>query len=806
MIENPRLRVFHVDTECYVVYVGKNPNDYRPFLRVGNSHFLPERAKAFISAVIITDSLTGNQLIEHENLEIPLNGETRYIGDPEEVAKLKQFLEDNDIPSEPYDEEDDDDAPPEKSGAFVYFFKNGNIQLYRDKERLFDLQEQERADNHFVYRVEKTVQAVKSNPFRYQPSDLSPPGFFFSGEAPYFFRDGKIGAIGVCADYFRDLGCYGLDPDYLSWLVEDRISEGVLCRFKRAAVTRKDIRVATLDLKKFQDAVSLFSSSGLSCIVVHLEAGEEKVFSGFTLRRRGGDLSLFFPASAAFPEILFPEDAAVSTGRIFMEALAKTGIAGGAFGPVEGVPYRVFERMEAEAGTLAKTYLLDVASELKNIGEGQNLEILKSLETLSQAFTASSGSAAAKSLSGKKYKNSGEGAPEEISYLLWNIHEFARMCASRKGLPEGIVKNSSRVASLVVNPSMPGKNHTRLPVLGDMCRIDGVWYVFYRWNGVLTKLKLLQAQKNCESIEKLTVRDNEAFYVSERKRLIDFIGGLLEAPRKKRPAPLRPGDPGGTAAAAASSASSGKAAPAAAKTGTAESFPAKTPAALQEAVSPAAVPETTRSLIAKGRLGKILLPALLVVALGGGVFLLVRTCSGGTPDAAGMQQESPARPEQAAQPAAPTPPESPARTGPAAEPAGTAAGAGIELASIRITVLDIYYCVNEIAMKNGYSTLDGQGTQKPDPNRIYPGRVLVLPNAANYVIDLRDTMWGIATRYIRGNIRELGEAYGILMRPYGQGGVSADKKEEVAGELRKLIGKCKSENLRRIFEEKIRNL
>jgi hypothetical protein len=130
----------------------------------------------------------------------------------------------------------------------------------------------------------------------------------------------------------------------------------------------------------------------------------------------------------------------------------------------------------------------------------------------------------------------------------------------------------------------------------------------------------------------------------------------------------------------------------------------------------------------------------------------------------------------------------------------------IDPASIRITVLDIYYCVNEIAIRNGYSTLDEQGTQKPDPNRIYPGGVLTLPNASSYVIDLRDTMWGISTWYIRENIRELCQAYKELMLPYGTGPVPPDKKAGIVEEIRSLVGRSKSENLRRAFEGRIRNL
>jgi hypothetical protein len=114
--------------------------------------------------------------------------------------------------------------------------------------------------------------------------------------------------------------------------------------------------------------------------------------------------------------------------------------------------------------------------------------------------------------------------------------------------------------------------------------------------------------------------------------------------------------------------------------------------------------------------------------------------------------------------------------------------------------------VNEIAVKNGYSPLDETDGRRRDPNWIYPGRVFALPNNASYVVELRDTMWAIAEDYIHENVRELCRAYEDLARPYRPGRIPAGKKEEVAGSIRSLISRSKSENLRRIFEEKIRNL
>jgi hypothetical protein len=114
--------------------------------------------------------------------------------------------------------------------------------------------------------------------------------------------------------------------------------------------------------------------------------------------------------------------------------------------------------------------------------------------------------------------------------------------------------------------------------------------------------------------------------------------------------------------------------------------------------------------------------------------------------------------------------------------------------------------VNEIAIKNDYRTLGERAGRRGDPNLIYPGRAFVLPNDTGYVVQLRDTMWGIAAGYIRGNIRELCRAYEDLLRPYRPGAVPADRKAEVAGAIRNLISRCKSENLRRVFERKIGSL
>jgi hypothetical protein len=696
MIDDPKLRTFHIDTECYIVYLGSGPDDYRPFLRIGNSPKLPEKVKHFISAVVVSDTLTGNQLIEHENLELPLNGETRYIGDPVEVNKLKQFLDEKDLPVEGYEYEESEDIL-KKGGAFVYFYKSGNLHIVHNAQGIFDLQTRERDDGHFICRVERVVQAVKSNPFRYLPRDLSSPGFLTAGGRLYFFRDGRLGTVGITPDHIVDLGRYGIDPDLLMWLVEDRLSEGLLNRFKRATVTKKDIRVATSELPRLQSAVSLFTESGLSCIVAHLEAGESKVFSGYTIERRAAGVSVSFPDGTGFPEVLFSSAVNADIPNSMKDFLKKLGFKGKDYYPISGVPYLILDRDERDSQSLIRAYLRNMIEELKDVVSPVDGDFLKYFEVLVQAVQAPEGNSGANALyDGKSKKISAPRSPE-LEFVYWNVQELSRLGSRRKGVPAGVKKHGLRLGAIIPPPKMPEANETKLPVMGEFVRFDGEWFLFYRWNGMLTKLKLLQAQKSLEIIEKLRSSYDEKYYDLERERLLRFIEGLSDVPGKKRrkvpiesvkasaktgpvesggtseigsagkagaaetrSAPTAGSSSGSSAAEGKASGSSGKDTPAA----TADRISRKTGSAVSASNStgpgpsfPAPGPDEFSGPFLGGKSGggkgKAAFIVLAVLAAGGGLFLILRSCDDPKPmDSAGAKTESKAESISAMQPSA----------------------------------------------------------------------------------------------------------------------------------------------------------
>ena len=878
MIEDPSLRIFHIDPECYIIYLGKGADDYRPFLRIGTSPSLSDRAKSFISAVVVTESLTGNQMLEHQNLQLPLNGETRYIGEPEEIGRLKRFLDEQDLPVEGYEYEEDEENP-KKAGAFVYFYRGGNLHIVHDKKRIFNLRDRERDDGHFIHRAERVVRQVKENPLRFMPRDLGPPGFIFAGDRPYFFREGRLGCVDLPPDYIVDLGRYGVDPDLVQWLVEDHLSEGLLNRFKRAAVTRKELRVATSEPGSLQTAVSLFVGMGLSCVVVHLEPDREKTFSGFTLARRGRELRLGFPPSTGFPELLFSGGAGVPA------LFDKRGIrtlrsSEGGFSPVQGVPYRALEKDDREPAALAEDYLHGFLREFKDCGDPAVEEFARRIEPLCRAVAAPAGGAAAKVLHDARARDFSDPPPGGVTFFLWNIRELARLWSRRKGVAEGFRKHGARLAALAAPVPPPDSNETRLPILGDILRADGEWYVLYRLGGVLTPLKISQARKSSEAVDRLAAWHDEAFHLRERERLERFLQGLsVPPPRRKRKSSAPEGEPRspvellaetarsgesgggdptetqGTPAGEGGAGPGGEKAPQRADAAGGAPHPGRRGAA-SERGGPGGVPTGGASGGARSgvpgrqegrrrRLGAAarVLPVLAVAAAGGAVFLLIRSCPATGPVPVTDRETTEASPSANGSAVSAIPAPVPG-TGPGGEDPGSAgavaagrpgaadqagavnqagavdqagavnqAGAvdqtgappaglpGLDPDSFSITVLDVFLLVNQVAVENGYRPLDRPVDVRPDPNWIFPASSFRLPDGGEHRVRQGDTLWGIATEYIRGDMRRQAGEFNRRMAPHYQGRLSREEKNRIAGEVRKMAEVCRSENMRRFLDD-----
>jgi hypothetical protein len=186
-------RVFHVDRECYVVYMGTEGHDVRPFLRIGTTAFLPEQIKRHIGSVVITDRLTGNFLLEADCLDPRIIGHIRYVGSPELLDAVKHHAHGEQIGSialEPVAE-----RVPDKGGQ-VIFYDDGNLRVFLDGHRLFDLTQRERADRHSIFRLERIDSIVTSSRGSFREEDFQKPGFVTDGNGSLaHFANGRLHVI-----------------------------------------------------------------------------------------------------------------------------------------------------------------------------------------------------------------------------------------------------------------------------------------------------------------------------------------------------------------------------------------------------------------------------------------------------------------------------------------------------------------------------------------------------------------------------------------------------------------------------------
>ena len=190
--------MFQVDRECYVIYLGTEGHDVRPFLRIGTTTLLPEQIKRHIGAVVISDRFTGNFFSESACIDPRFIKHLRYVGTRELVDAVKDFSHRQQVSYvalKPVPE-----RLPSKGGQVV-FFDDGNLRVFLDGHRLFDLTERERADRHDIFRLTRLNTLTTGSRGAYRKSDFQGSGFITDGAgAVLTFADGRIHIVRLAPD------------------------------------------------------------------------------------------------------------------------------------------------------------------------------------------------------------------------------------------------------------------------------------------------------------------------------------------------------------------------------------------------------------------------------------------------------------------------------------------------------------------------------------------------------------------------------------------------------------------------------
>ena len=830
--QNPSSRVFHVDQECYVLYLGAHWDDYKPFLRLGTSVHLPAGLPPIVSTIVVPDVLTGSPLDEPASLAGDATAGTHYIGDVRTINKLKAFLKQETIAVEALkraSHEEDDNRH-----VFVYSYRDGNLKIKYHKSEIFDLHRRERQDGHFVARAQSIKNEFVRGPFKLPSDAYQRPGFAVVAGAGYLIARGEIAALSLRDDYFSELARAGIDPDRLTTVHAASVGDALLRFFKRSRAKGKTARVSTPNAGEVKALAGIFRANSLSPLKVNLLDPTSFSFHRFAVRGAAGqfeatlqelDTPIVFGsgASSATSAMIVDPDAGTVTldgrkrplldGCVYQpvdESLSRTLIAE-RYLPEKNYPYR--DMLSSDENNL----LGQIAFYFSELFAGRDVgKVLRTIRSSSIAKDLSRGAS----------------LDPVTEIVLANTLEFIRFL--RAAEPDA-GRAADGLAGILEKRVTPSSIPATLPLIAEISRRDNVPYLFYRFASRITGDRVAHADRVAQKMSAAPLFDFE----SERNRLAELVAGLanpeqMEEARLRRIAERKKPK----LVEAATAADEGK-------PGTVED---------QDKAASASGGRTARRAGSTGRRGssrggpwRWLVPVavivLLLIALG--VLLATDTIPNrwfGEDTVA----EDTAREDTVAEDAAA---EDTARgddtlvadgTGAADTTDGSDVSAATTAADdtilpegwppetlpairalqaipgviitdervigpggIEITVMDIINLVNRIATENGYALMHTIDPERPDPDWIYPENVFVLPNGTRYTVVDGDTLWDITVRYMVARLGQDYDMYVRLTEEYEADGASDRRRSEIEVELLSIGDESHSENFTRLVKKKL---
>jgi hypothetical protein len=738
-------RVFHIDDECYIAYLGSDRNDYKPFLRIGNSERLTQKIIYHVYNIVVTDSYTGNPALEPGNINKQRPKENRYVGDRQIVRLFLDFLK-NYIPETDKISQYQDIKIKER-GAHVSFYDNGNVQLSYDKKTIFDLKSRERKDLHFIERSKMIADQLSRDALRYRSADFKQPGFCTVDGAVFIFNREKLLAVGLPPDYFSALVNYGIDPDLISGIITEDVTESVIQLCKRKRYRREDLSVLTMNVGLLNCTIALFESAG----------GEPLKSRIVDLRKEKKETAHEYSVSAKDARLLFKHK------RLpFTVSISAVSLEGGddllTIDPVrnilslkgsirkiaEGIPH-IFVEEAPSTSRITETYYSEPLDFLSGLFSPTELVASKYIEKFLEDIENDSRF----STSFKNAKNSlrkiTKTAKSELFFLLSNAHEICGLLLKLKTAnPDAIGALNTVRGRLAKATGSFESISTPLPLL---CSVhfenETVVPLFTLMRDTVTHDEYSISLDMRRSTEEAKEKYAEA-YEQERERLNSLIEELR--------LPLPPEE--------------------------------KKQVQLEEKAEK--VIQRRKGTDKKSRLKLIAIASGAVVVIAVALLLLFSVRKGRVTEAQDMALEA------VGQEGADVIEES-------AEMVQTEQAEPLTPNTIRITILDIYLLTNRIARENGFRELDSPAELGRDPDWIYPGNMFTLPDTTVYNVIKGDTIWYIARRFIRKTLNQDWKKYDQILKDIEKSEGAADdddNKEEQIAALNYLKGGSYSENFK----------
>lgn len=221
-------RVFQVDKKCFIIFIDDFFGSKERFLRIGNSEFLNKIHKKLTFITLLTDAVKYD--LDIEKTLINSNNYKMIIGLHHNISEYKDFLRLSKTSLNNLDFKIAEEKPNNlgdmrteyeflrfisslnneklKQHSFASFYNDGNIRVFNKNELIFDLNKS--VDDNILDSIElnKLLSLYKAH---YENS-YNKAGLIISGGSLFAFSDNNYICITESSDWIKDSIRVGIDP------------------------------------------------------------------------------------------------------------------------------------------------------------------------------------------------------------------------------------------------------------------------------------------------------------------------------------------------------------------------------------------------------------------------------------------------------------------------------------------------------------------------------------------------------------------------------------------------------------------
>jgi len=388
---SPESRVFHIGRECYVVYLGTQIDDIKPFLRIGNTREISDEVLEVLSTTVVTDDHVGNPLLE---ILLAPRFHGRYLGDTGIVDTISRFFESFNLPTD--DIIDYRRVEDGERRHMVWFYTSGNIHLRYDDRIIFDLHKREKEDRHFIYLYEEAKHNFLRNPLRYVRRDFSGHGIYLADGNCFWYEKGDFISFTPHPGIVSKLMSDGVDPDFITSIAYDLKEDGLdshdaaefIGIVKRLRARRRQLRVITTYPAVQRKLKLLFPERrGLQSTleIADVSGKRRTTFHNSIVSSNGDKLCIKRPD---LPDIAFAREIENGLTIDIEQGLIKynSGNLSESFSIPRGFPIE-FKGQRGILSQLSDKYITLMLSNIKEIFSDEQYQALSTLESYLKTLT-----------------------------------------------------------------------------------------------------------------------------------------------------------------------------------------------------------------------------------------------------------------------------------------------------------------------------------------------------------------------------------------------------------------------------------